>query len=219
MNRDLTELVEKYGTGTRRDVSDLLNSKSKPNLELMLLDLLTLYFNDKNSSALREFLVVTLSGFKPLTEKIGYDGYRCLSICRKEYCEAKPKNIITDKPDRILNGGGNFTDYSWKKFDRHKEENPTMLIAGFIDGRLVYIFSFKFNFSDFTNRIEKQLMCKFPNGDEIGIFLRGASFTLGAYKNANDLDVKVFVKKEEITSYYEDKRLTKDVNLLLLNNL
>ena len=219
MNRDLTELVEKYGTGTRRDVSDLLNSKSKPNLELMLLDLLTLYFNDKNSSALREFLVVTLSGFKPLTEKIGYDGYRCLSICRKEYCEAKPRNITTDKLGKRLDGGGNFTDYSWKKFDRHKEENPTMLIAGFIDGRLIYIFSFKFDFSDFTNRIEKQLMHQFPNGDQTGVYLRSASFSLGAYKNANDLDVKVFVKEEEITNYHKDKRLTIGVKGLLLNNL
>lgn len=73
MNRDLIELITLvYGTKNQQEVSGLLVSKSKQNLISILLDLITEYFNDKNSSTLREYLLVLLSGFKPLREKIGY---------------------------------------------------------------------------------------------------------------------------------------------------
>lgn len=220
MNTDLSELIVTYGTKNHSDVLNLLNDKSKSNIVSMLLDLLTQYFNDKNSSTLREFLVVSLSGFTPLTEKIGYNGYRHSSAIQgNEYCEAKPKNITTDKPNKKLDGGGNFTDYSWQKFNRHKTENPTMLLAGFINGRLIYIFHFKFLCPDFINRIKTQLQNNFPNGDETGKYLRSASFTLNAYKNTPDLKVKTFVEKQDIEQYYQDKRLTKGIYDLLLQNI
>ena len=76
MNEDLIKLIETYGTQDHRKVSELLDSKSKSNLISILLDLLTQYFNDKNSSTLREFLVVSVSDFTPLVDKIGYNGYR-----------------------------------------------------------------------------------------------------------------------------------------------
>ncbi len=220
MNKDLIELIKVYGTQNHSSVLDLLNGKSKSNLVSMLLDLTTQYFNDKNSSTLREFLVVSLSGFEPLTDKIGYNGYRHLSVTgESEFCEAKPKNITTDKLNKKLDGGGNFTDYSWKKFERHKSENPIMLIAGFVDGRLIYIFSFGFNCDSFTDRLEQQLENHFPNGDEVGRYLRGASFTLGAYKGAQDLNIKVFINSEEVNKYYASKRLTKGIYELLIKEL
>ncbi len=217
MNRDLAELIETYGTKTHNDVANLLNNKSKQNLISMLLDLTTQYFNDKNSSTLREFLVVTLSGFEPLQEKIGYNGYRHLGIKGKEeFCEVKPKNITTDKLNK-LDGGGNFTDYSWKKFARHKKENPTMLIGGFIDGRLIYIFSFKFNSKKFKERIKYQLEKNYPNGDEVNKYLRSASFSLTAYQKSKDLKVTVFVSKNELAQY--SKKITKGIYDLLSKNL
>ena len=218
MNKDLIELITIYGTKTHKDVANLLNDKSKQNLISMLLDLTTQYFNDKNSSTLREFLVVSLSGFQPLKEKIGYNGYRHLGISGdKEFCEVKPKNITTDKQDAKLNGGGNFTDYSWRKFKRHKQENPTMLIGGFIDGRLIYIFSFKFNAESFINRIQQQLQDNFPNGDEINKYLRSASFTLNAYQDSKDLEVQTFINNTELLKY--SSRLTKGIYDLLSKNL
>lgn len=218
MNKDLIELIETYGIKNHKDVAELLNNKSKQNLISIILDLITQYFNDKNSSTLREFLVVTLSGFKPLQEKIGYNGYRHLGISdEKEFCEVKPKNITTDKINKKLDGGGNFTDYSWRKFLRHQRENPTMLIGGFVDGRLIYIFSFKYVSEDFIHRIEEQLNNHFPNGDETGKFLRSAAFTLNAYKNSNDLEVKIFIDKLELEEY--QKYLTKGIYDLIFQNL
>ena len=202
MNKDLIEFINVYATQNHETVLQLLNEKSKQNLISMLIDLTTQYVNDKNSSTLREFLVVTLSGFEPLQEKIGYNGYRHLGISsEKEFCEVKPKNILSEKGNRKLDGGGNFTDYSWKKLERHKKENPTMLIGGFIDGRLIYIVSFKFNTQPFINRIEHQLKKHFPNGDETGKYLRSASFTLNAYKDAQDLKINLYIAKKELQEY------------------
>lgn len=75
----------------------MLIGKSKQNIISILVDLLTTYFNDKNSSTLREFIVVSLSGFEPNSSKIGYNGYKHDAIGKKaEYCEAKPKNVNTN---------------------------------------------------------------------------------------------------------------------------
>ena len=58
-----------------------------------------------------------------------------------KFCEAKPKNINTnDEVLKKLNGSGNFTDYTFSRFERDKKENPLMIVGGFIDGRLIYIY-------------------------------------------------------------------------------
>ena len=205
MNKDLIELVQIYGTKSHKDVSSFLNAKSKVNITAILVDLMTEYYNDKNSSTLREFLLVSVSGFESIRDKIGYNGYRQASIKSKtlEYCEAKPKNINTNdwKGKSKLNGGGNFTDYSWKKLKRHKRENPLMLVGGFIDGKLIYIFRFKFKHKSFTNKIEHQLQRHFPDGDVSGIYLRSASFGLKEYKDIKDLAIEVFVSEKELDKY------------------
>ena len=43
VNKDLIELINTYGTKSHTDVLNLLNDKSKSNLVLMLLDLITQY--------------------------------------------------------------------------------------------------------------------------------------------------------------------------------
>lgn len=213
MNQDLLEFIKTYGTKSQADVQDLLNNKSRSNLTSMLIDLTTQYFNDKNSSTLREFLVVSLSGFNHISKKIGYNGYRHAGIGdKKEFCEVKPVNITSENTKK-LNGYGNFTDYSWKKFKRHKKENPIMLVAGFIDGKLIYILSFKFNCKGFQNRIEEQLKRQYPDGDESGKYLRSASFSLRHYKEAKDLSVRVFVTEENLNDH--SSKITADMQNLL----
>jgi len=136
LNKDLIEVIKTYATGSHRELNDLLIDKSKQNTISILVDLLTMYYNDKNSSTLREFVVVYLSGFESNPNKIGYNGYKHNSIGEKtEYCEAKPKNVNTnDTSPKKLNGGGNFTDYTWGRLKKDKKNNPTMLIGGFIMG-------------------------------------------------------------------------------------
>ena len=76
MNQDLLQLIKDYATAPHSKINATLVNKSKDNLAAMLLDLLTLYYNDLNSSALREMVVSVLAGFTPLTEKLGYNGFR-----------------------------------------------------------------------------------------------------------------------------------------------
>lgn len=220
MNKDLVEVIKAYTTSTHKDVFELLDGKSKGNVVSILIDLLTEYFNDKNSSTLREFVVVSLSGFTPSPKKIGYNGYRQNSISgTTEHCEAKPKNIDTsdlNKPKK-LDGGGNFTDYTWDRFERDKEENPTMIVGGFIDGRLIYIFRFPFCSNDFTGRLQAQLQERFPNGDIESEYLRSASFGLKYYKNANGLICDIFVDKETLQTYQQ--HITKPMYRTLLSRV
>ena len=209
MNEDLIQLIKKYATASHDTLITLLHSKSKENIIGILTDLLTTYFNDKNSSSLREFVLVSFSGFIPIMEKIGYNGYRQSGMVNS-FCEAKPVNINTNgKSKRKLNGGGNFTDYSWERFRKDKETNPKMLTGGFVDGKLIYIFQFSFNTRYFIDRLKIQLENHFPDGDITGKYLRSASFTFKHYNHAEDLKSNVFVPKKELCKYRD--YVTKDV--------
>lgn len=203
MNRDLLQLIEDYATKQHSDINPDLLGKSKDNLISILLDLLTIYFNDLNSSTIRELVVAVVAGYEPSTKKLGYNGFRQNTPTGTiEYCEIKPRNFRTDstakKPTK-LNGGGNFTDYTWKRFKKHQEENPNMLIAGFVDGHLIYIFGFSFCEQSFTSRLEEQLKHRFPDGDIEGEYGRSASFTFKHYKDADSLETIYIASKQELT--------------------
>ena len=153
MNKDLQEAITLYATAPHVTLLESFVKKSKDNLMSMLSDLITLYINDKNSSTLREFITVTVSGYTHSARKIGYDGYTQTSIDKPLYCEAKPKNFDSaqienykkglrkSSPEKLC-GSGNFTDYTWKRFDEDTRANLHMLVAGFVDGRLIYILEF-----------------------------------------------------------------------------
>ncbi len=201
MNKDLQDLIISYATSEHSQVSGKLLEKSKDNVIAILMDLLANYFNDKNSSSLRENVIVSACGFEVLGEKIGYNGYRQNGINGKTlFCEAKPKNINTnDKKVKKLDGGGNFTDYTWSRFERDKKANPMMILGGFIDGRLIYIFQFPFNTKSFLQRLEDRLKIRFPNGDLSSEYLRSAQFRIVDYLPAlTKKTVKLFVDKETL---------------------
>ncbi|MBU2462344.1 hypothetical protein KKH65_05670, partial [bacterium] len=73
MNQELAKVVKIYSTGTHQELSSYLIGKSKDTIIGMLVDLLTMYINDKNSSTIREFLTVALSGYEHKVGKIGYN--------------------------------------------------------------------------------------------------------------------------------------------------
>ena len=215
MNQDLLQLIRNYAVMTEAEISAALVDKSKYNLVAMLLDLVALYYNDLNASTLRQMVVAMLAGFTPSAEKIGYNGFRQESPTgATEYCEIKSKNVRTasaakNKPK--LDGGGNFTDYTWKKFNRHTSENPAMLIAGFVDGQLIYIFQFNFNEPQFTSRLRLQLQRKFPNGDIAGAYLRSAEFTHRHFKDAPSLKTMRFVSIQRLEDLLEERHITAPV--------
>ncbi|MCM8793950.1 MAG: hypothetical protein NC898_05770 [Candidatus Omnitrophica bacterium] len=99
MNQELANVIKIYSTGTHQELSNYLIGKSKDTLIGILVDLLTMYINDKNSSTIRELITVTLAGYTHKEGKIGYNGFKQDTFISGKTikCEAKPKNANTLK--------------------------------------------------------------------------------------------------------------------------
>jgi hypothetical protein len=205
MNKELPEILSLYSTGTHQALSSYLVGKSKDTLIAILLDLLTMYINDKNSSTIREYLTVTLSGYTHKEKKIGYNGFKQDSFSGKTTnCEAKPKNVDTNSssPSK-LKGYGNFSDYTFARLAKDlKEDSLNMLVSGFVDGRLIYIIEFPFSCPSFADNLKKQLMKRFPGGKDISTeYLRSASFDHRQFKDCDDLRIIFIAGKDELVKY------------------
>jgi len=203
MNKELAEIIKMYATKSDRELNDYLLGKSKNNLIAVLIDLITMYINDKNSSTLREFITVTVAGYHHTEGKIGYNGYKQNVYGKPLMCEAKPMNVRSDGK-RKLNGGGNFTDYTHERLERDVRENLHMLVSGFVDGKLIYILEFPFKCGSFISKLEKQLNRRFPHGDITGQFLRSANFDYRDYIECKDLKVVFCLPKAELIEYEDN---------------
>lgn len=203
MNRELAEIIKIYATGTDKDLSEYLLGKSKSNLIGVLIDLITMYINDKNSSTLREFITVTIAGYNHTESKIGYNGYKQNVYGKPIMCEAKPKNVKSDGR-RKLNGGGNFTDYTYERLKRDLKENLHMIVSGFVDGKLIYVIEFPFRCEDFVKKIAEQLKRRFPKGDVPGYFLRSANFDYRDYIRCKEMKIVFLLPKSELERYKQN---------------
>jgi len=203
MNKELAEIIKIYATGTDKDLSGYLQGKSKSNLIGVLIDLITMYINDKNSSTLREFITVTIAGYNHTEAKIGYNGYKQNVYRKPIMCEAKPKNVRSDGK-RKLNGGGNFTDYTYERLERDLKENLQMLVSGFVDGKLIYVIEFPFRCESFVKKLNQQLERRFPNGDVTGQFLRSANFDYRDYISCKEMKIIFLLPKSELEKYKQD---------------
>jgi hypothetical protein len=185
LSLNLKASVEIYSTKEPEELIEFLNGLSKPSLIALFIDLLTLYFNDKNSSRLRELTTLWVFGFQPNTEKLGYNDYRIdADTGRRVDCEVKPQN--TDDPRKKLNGGGSFNDYTLERFSKDLENNPIILVSGFVGGKLIYIFEFKFEC--LKEKIKGLLERRFPKGQRReGEYLRSAGFSFRDYKDCPSL--------------------------------
>jgi hypothetical protein len=225
MNQELTNIIKIYSTGNHQELSSYLIGKSKDTLIGSLIDLLTMYINDKNSSTIREFITVTLAGYQHKNTKIGYNGFKQDAFVsgKNIKCEAKPKNVDTEEFEKYkrkerktspskLNGGGNFTDYTFARLEKDKKEKDlNMLISGFVNGKLIYIVEFPFNFKDFVKNLEIQIKKwrkKLKGSKSVkGQFLRSANFNYKDFIRCPDLKIIYFLNKVELSKYepYIDK--------------
>lgn len=219
MNQELENVIKIYSTGRHPELSAYLVGKSKDTLIGILLDLLTMYINDKNSSTIREFLTVCLAGYQHKVGKIGYNGFKQDSFIpgNTVKCEAKPKNFDTEElkkyekgerksPPSKLNGGGNFTDYTPARLKKDKKEKDlNMLVSGFVDGKLIYIIEFPFICESFMKNLEKQInrwMRKLKGSRTMkGQFLRSANFDYNNFIDCPDLKIVYLLSKEELIKY------------------
>lgn len=214
MNQDLAQIVIHYATKPHKELSELLLSKSKDNLISTLTDLLTAYINDKNSSSLREFITVSIAGYKHNPNKLGYNGYKQNSAIGGQSisCEAKPKNIQTEGYDQKkskpkLNGEGGFNDYTIERLKKDAKENLNLLSSGFIDGELQYILEFPFKI------VYKRLKEQLPKKRIIGTYTRMASFNFSHYANYRNIKI-VYLNKQAIKK--NQKYFNKNFYLFLI---
>ncbi|MCY4088781.1 MAG: hypothetical protein OXF49_01475 [Candidatus Saccharibacteria bacterium] len=204
MNQDLLHLIGLFATKPQSEVLQHLSKKDSNEITKMLFSLLVLYFNDSNSSTLREATIVRLCGFNLDTNKLGYNGYRQSSIAEQDWCEAKPVNIKTQslaKNPRKLDGNANISDFTHKRLAKLESDNPTIIVGGFIDGRLFYIFSFKFKHQPLIQDLKTQLLKQLPDGDKPSIYLRSANIKFSKYLSAPDLDLQLFVNKSTLEEH------------------
>ena len=192
MSPNLVEALTIYSRRGSGPFLERMGDHSKAALIGMLSDLMTIYINDKNSSTLREFLTVVVAGYRHSDAKIGHNGFKTLGTGETVGCEVKPKNVRSRDFDDYregrrksepakLNGGGNFTDYTWARLAKDKKSALYMLVSGFVDGRMLYVLEFPFNTPSFVRRLEERLRDKFPDGDRSGMFLRSADFDYRHY--------------------------------------
>ncbi len=131
-----------------------------------------------------------VAGYELSEGKLGYNGYRLAAPnSMPSFCEAKPVNVrrLEDgRPNRKLNGGGNFSDYTHERLERDLEKNPQILVSGFVDGKLVYIIEFPFRCLE--ARLRMVLEKHFPGRSRLANqYLRSANFTFRDYQNCLDL--------------------------------
>lgn len=209
MNQELANVIKIYSTGTHNELSNYLIGKSKDTLIGILVDLLTMYINDKNSSTIREFITVTLAGYEHKESKIGYNGFKQDTFIpgRTIKCEAKPKNVDTEEIEKYkrgerktspakLNGGGNFTDYTPARLEKDKQEKDlNMLVSGFVDGKLIYIIEFPFSSSNFVKNLDMKIK-KWQRK------LKGSKSTKGQFLRSADFDYKDFIKSSQLKLVY-----------------
>jgi len=79
-----------------------------------------------------------------------------------------------------------------------------MLISGFIDGKLMYIFEFPFNIYSFTDKLKSQLEKKFPKRIRYeNDYLRSASFTYHDFIHNKDSVIRFILPKNDLEKYKE----------------
>jgi hypothetical protein len=137
----------------------------KENLEKALIDLGITFdaflrvalsvMTSKTSSDMRERLVAIFLGFSPKDSdiKLGYDGINALS----EGLEVKAKNVSFNTKHE-LDLTFTINDYTLPRLEKDKLNNPHYALAGFIDGQLIFVITFRFNDSpDFANSLADQI--------------------------------------------------------------
>ncbi|MCJ7426674.1 MAG: hypothetical protein MUO17_06070 [Dehalococcoidales bacterium] len=204
MNQELATALKIYSTKPHKELNDYLIGKSKDNLIGILVDLITMYINDKNSSTIREFITVTLAGYEHEAKKIGYNGYKHDTYGKMLRCEAKPKNCDTNSENLYkLRGAGNFSDYTFARLKKDTlQDDLNMLVSGFVDGKLIYIIEFPFKCPEFVENLRVQLLKRFPKGQDItNEYLRSAGFDYRDFTKCNERKIVYLLTKKELMQF------------------
>jgi hypothetical protein len=77
-----------------------------------------------------------------------------------------------------------------------------MLISGFVDGKLIYILEFPFNYPKFVKHLKDQLQHRFEKGKDItGQFLRSAGFDYRHFIDCPNLGIVYILDEVNFKKY------------------
>jgi len=197
-----SQLKLNYSIGNFSDIKNL-DDKTKEDL---LFKILSEMSKDKNSSTFREGVTLGVLGKEQSVTKLGYDS-------DKEPIEVKPKNLSYDSTKKF-DGSGNFSDFTWTRHQKYKNDDVKMIVSGFLDGKLTFVLSFNYNESDFTKEIERQLTKHLPNGDEKSRYVRSVKFSYRHFYKSESLKVEYLCP--EIVNY--ERKFTKPFYSVIIKN-
>lgn len=89
-------------------------------------------------------------------------------------------NVLSNEKKK-LDGGGNFTDFTYERLQKYLLDRVQILVAGFGDGNLVYVLEVPF--ACLYETLKAQLDKQFCGERPTGVFLRSANFTFRNYEN------------------------------------
>lgn len=169
----------------------------QPNLDAkdeIIYKLINQQANDLNSSTFREEMTLLLCNINQIHTKLGYDGVDEFGVLY----EVKPKNISTNSKKKLA-GNGNFSDFTISRHNKYINDNVQMLVSGFFNGKIIYIFQFDYNDPIFSEKIHYKLKQKFPNGDIKGQYFRCLSFNSSWYSSCKS--IRLLYIKPNINEY------------------
>lgn len=83
-----------------------------------------------------------------------------------------------------------------------REKDLNLLISGFVDGKLIYILEFPFNYPKFTKHLKEQLRHRFKEGKDVtGQFLRSANFDYKYFIDCPNLNIVYLLNKDKLEKY------------------
>jgi len=176
LSEQAAEVIQKFFL-EQEEFAQWIAGQDPHKLAAVLREILMLYANDKNSSTLREWVVLYIAGCHQQGGKIGYNGYK-----DDVPYEVKPRNIRSgEKGRKRLSGDGNFTDFTYERLEKYVQDAVHVLVAGFVDGNPIYVLDVPFEC--LRQHLRQQLDEKFANQRPKGVFLRSANFSFRDYEN------------------------------------
>ena len=145
----------------------------------LLLELLDIYMNDKNSSTIRELITVLIAGYQPIPGKLDRDALD--TITQKEK-ECKPKNFNGKTPQR---GAACFNDYTRKRFNQDLEDDLDIVGSLFVDGQCAFVI--EYNMDSVKDKLDKQIheKCEVKSNS----YVRSASWAYDSYVDHESLKI------------------------------
>ena len=153
-----------------------------------------------------EMHTVITSGYAHDNRRFGFDGFKDSHPCeaksssrtiKKDVLSKYLNGKIQNKKDLIkgaFDGSGIFSKFTHKAFNKHVDSNVIMLISGYVNGVLLYIIEFPFNYTSFANMVHNSLIKSLPSGDQGGLS-KTISFSYISYKDCPDIKVKFLTRE------------------------